>query len=115
MNTEPQRQCSSRSGTDAPAERLHPAGSPRPLVGPDLEWGGHVDHNRKRAPSRESSDEHEGLSKRADARRVLTAERLRLSRQDRCGPWRTPLFVSGIRGTSKSTRLGLAESGTRQA
>src|SRR2546421_10163596 len=98
-----------------PAERLRPGRGPRPLVRPDLEWGAWLDQNHECEPSRGSSDEHEGLSKRADARRVLTAERLRLSRQDRGGSWRTPLFVSGIGGTSKSTRLGVASSGARKA
>ena len=37
-------------GGPMPLERLHPAGGPKPLVGPDLEWGGHVDHNRERGP-----------------------------------------------------------------
>jgi hypothetical protein len=52
-----------RKEVQMPAERLRPAGGPRPLVRPDLEWGGHVDHNHERAPIWESSYEHEGLSK----------------------------------------------------
>jgi hypothetical protein len=62
-----------------------------------------------------SPDEHEGLSKRADAGRVPAAERLRFSRQDRSGPRRAPLLVPGVRGASEPTGFGPTAGRTRQA
>ncbi|MEA2587706.1 MAG: hypothetical protein QOH66_633 [Actinomycetota bacterium] len=62
-----------------------------------------------------SSDEHEGLSKRADAGRVPAAERLRFSRQDRGRPRRAALLLSGVRRAGEPAGFGSAASGTRQA